>query len=89
MFSLYSYNSNSNSPFVNDSFDLVFCDANKNEILRIEYLSGGSCMLTTSQWATIMNATGSTFGFYVEAYQMDTPVTGYYQSEYITVAKPT
>ncbi len=84
----YVPNSNSNGPFVNDSFNLVFCDANKNEILRIEDIPGGSYMLITSQWATIMNATGSTFGFYVEAYQTDTPVTGYYQSEYVTVAKP-
>ena len=81
--------STTNGTYINDSFDLVFCDVNKNEILRIEYLPGGSYMLTTAQWATIMNATGSTFGFYVEAYQTDTPVTGYYQSEYITVAKPT
>ena len=45
-------------------------------------------MLTAAQWATIMSAPGSTFGFYIEAYQTDTPVTGWYQSEYITVSKP-
>ena len=74
--------------YPNDSFDLVFCNANNVEVLRIEYLSDCEYTLTASELATLKSACGNTFGFYVVAFQTDAPATGLYESEYITVSIP-
>jgi len=92
--------------YPNNSFDLVFCNADQEEIFRIEYLSGleqpsepgqpsippsqkiFEYTLTAAEYATIINECGSTFGFYVVAFQTDAPATGLYESEYITVSIP-
>ncbi len=94
----------STNRFPNDSFDLVFCNANQEEVFRIEYLSIPESTpdseqplnsqtiyeytLTAAEYTTIINECGSTFGFYVVAFQTDEPATGLYESEYVTVSIP-
>lgn len=52
------------------------------------YLSDCEYTLTAAEYATLNNACGNTFGFYVVAFQTDAPATGLYESEYITVSIP-
>ena len=96
----FSWKAGGTSPvdYLNNSFDLVFCNADQEEVFRIEYLSfyeppskpPANCQytLTAAEYATIKNACGNTFGFYVVAFQTDAPATGLYESEYITVSIP-
>lgn len=77
-----------NTSYQNNRFSLVFCDANGVEIFRISNISSSNYTLTSAAWASILGTNGTTFGYYVIASQTSSPTTGPYQSEYISVVKP-
>lgn len=78
-----------NTSYQNNRFSLVFCDANGIEIFRISNISSSNYTLSSAAWSSILNTNGTTFGYYVIASQTTSPTTGPYQSEYISVVKPT
>jgi hypothetical protein len=90
--STFSWNeggSTSSSLYENDEFDLIFYDESYTEYYRIEGITATTYTPSTSEWHSILDHYGNCFYVRVAGYETNSPVTGGYITNKITLNKGT
>ncbi len=81
--------STSSALYENDEFDLIFYDESYNEYYRIEGITTNTYTPTASEWDSVLNHYGNYFYVRVDGYETNSPTTGGYISNKLTLNKGT
>lgn len=81
--------STSSALYENDEFDLIFFDESYTEYYRIEGITTTSYTPSVSEWNSILDHYGNYFYVRIAGYETNSPVTGEYISNKLTLNKGT